>query len=147
MNKKSVNAPFKLDLAGLELQEKRHQGRSSDEAYLGLSVYAAGDIAISFSREAMEDLGWVIHDQIRMGLQDGHLILVRVKDKGWRITPKSKGAKQNPELIGTACSGILRRPLLVGMKRFSLTQYTKTQIFKQQGALCIPLPSEALENE
>lgn len=138
---------FRLDLNRIVFDEKKHAGRgaSETESYISLSVYKAGDIAVGLSKEAMMDAGWRIHDQIQMGLQDGHLVLIRVPERGWKICPKSKGAKQNPELIGTVVSGIVRRPLMGGVLPFEYTEVKKNQVVRQAGALCIPLPKPALQ--
>lgn len=140
---------FSLDMSRLVFEEKRHRGRgaSKDEAYISVSVYKAGDIAVGLSKDAMTDCGWRIHDQIRMAIQDGYLVLIRVPEKGWLITPKSKGTKQHPELIGTVASGIVRRPLLPELVHFDYIEIKKYQTVKYVGALCLPLPKHAFKQE
>lgn len=138
---------FRLDLNRIVFDEKKHAGRgaSESEAYINISVYKAGDIAVGISKEAMADAGWRIHDQIQMGLQDGYLVLIRVPEKGWKICPKSKGARQNPELIGAVQSGIVRRPLMDELIPFEYTTVKKQQVIRQAGAICIPLPKSSLK--
>ena len=140
---------FTLDMSRIVFEPKRHRGRgaSKNEPYINVSVYKAGDIAVGLSKEAMLEAGWRIHDQIRMGLQDDHLVLIRVPEGGWLITPKSKGTKQHPELIGAVRSGIVRRPLLPGLVPFDYTEIKKYQVIKYVGAICFPLPKNAFQLE
>ena len=147
MNRNGGGNMPKIDISGICFHGKKNSGRPSGESYVGFSVYTDGNAVISFSREAMEDFGFIVGDYLRAAVHAGYLILLR-GNGGWKVSPKSKSIKKNPELIGTSAPSNVKLGRLQGIKPIPLNikNCRKSEVRKEQGAVFIPIPSEALEN-